>query len=125
MLPVSIAQLGALLTQAILYGVYLVTIGFVFQSFSSRSARFRRIVDTVLCGITFIIALSVTLDFALNIQRMVDVLNSVANISTTGECDVDRALTSLAVQQPFPISALRVSTPRFLFGFARSQNRTD
>jgi len=97
MLPVSIALLGGLLTQAILYGVYLITIGLVFKSFSSRSARFRRIVDTVLCSVTFIIALSVTFDFALNIHRMVDVLNSGANVSTIGECDAGCLLKASSI----------------------------
>ena len=109
MLSISIAQLGGLLTQAILYGVYLVTIGYVFISLSSRSARFHRVVDTVLWGITFIIALSVTFNFALNIHRMVDILKSATNIST-GEYNTGRNSIVLTEQQTFWINAFRVST---------------
>ena len=107
MFSILLAQLGGLITEAVLYGIYLVTLAYSLVSFAVRhgAPSYTRITRFVLVVITLLIGFSATLNLALSSQRMVEALSCSTEIP---EKDL-KALNFAANQQAFWENALRVS----------------
>ena len=112
MLSVLVSQLGGLFTEGVLYGIYLVTLGFSLHSFAVRFSKFRRLTDTVLLIITMIIGLSTSLNLALSLQRLVATLTDLTKISNSEGMDPS---TFVGHEEPLWANAARVSV---IFPFA-------
>lgn len=79
MLAFQLAELVGIFTQAILFGVYLVTLGFCLASFQ-YDRRLQR-VDVLVLGVVLVMGFLSTLEISLNMSRMVGILT--ASISST------------------------------------------